>query len=169
MPFYEHVFLVRQDASPQQVDALTQQFKSVLESGGGKVAKVENWGVRQLNFRIKKNRKAHYALINIDAPPSAITEMERQMSINEDVIRFMTVRVAELEEGPSAILRQSRSRERDDERGGFGDRGGFGGFGGRRGDRDRTERADRGGYRERPRAPRSDETAAPPEGQGGVQ
>jgi small subunit ribosomal protein S6 len=168
MPLYEHVFLVRQDASAPQVEALTQQFKSVVESNGGKVPKVENWGLRSLAFRVKKNRKAHYSLLNIDAPPAAVAEMERQMSINEDVIRFMTIKVDELEEGPSAVVRQSRSRDRDDERGGFGDRGGFGGFGGDRGgfggggrrfDRDR---ADRGGYRDRPRAPRSDE--ALPEG-----
>jgi small subunit ribosomal protein S6 len=164
MPLYEHVFLVRQDASAPQVEALTQQFKSVVEANGGKVAKVENWGLRSIAYRIKKNRKAHYSLLNIDAPPAAVAEMERQMSINEDVIRFMTIRVEQLEEGPSAIVRQSRSRERDDERGGFGDRGfgergGFGGDrggfgGGRRPDR---ERADRAGFRDRPRPPRSDE------------
>jgi|SRR5688572_16559496 small subunit ribosomal protein S6 len=163
MPLYEHVFLVRQDASAPQVEALTQQFKSVIESNGGKVPKVESWGIRSLTFRVKKNRKAHYSLLNIDAPPAAVAEMERQMSINEDVIRFMTVRVEELEEGPSAVMRQSRSRDRDDDRGGFGDRGfgdrgGFGGDrggfgGGRRFDRG----GDRGGFRDRPRAPRSDD------------
>ena len=159
MPLYEHVFLVRQDASAPQVETLTQQFKSVVENNGGKVAKVENWGLRSLSFRIKKNRKAHYSLLNIDAPPKAVAEMERQMSINEDVIRFMTVRVDELEEGPSAVVRQSRSRDRDDDRGGFGDRGfgdrgGFGGFGGGR----RPDRGERGGFRDRPpRAPRGDE------------
>jgi small subunit ribosomal protein S6 len=167
MPLYEHVFLVRQDASAPQVEALTQQFKSVIESNGGKVAKVENWGIRSLTFRVKKNRKAHYSLLNIDAPPKAVAEMERQMSINEDVIRFMTVRVDELEEGPSAVMRQSRSRERDDDRGGFGDRG-FGdrGFGGDRGGFGgggrRFDRPDRSGFRDRPRAPRSDD--APQEG-----
>jgi small subunit ribosomal protein S6 len=164
MPLYEHVFLVRQDASAPQVETLTQQFKSVIENNGGKVTKVENWGLRSLTFRIKKNRKAHYSLLNIDAPPPAVAEMERQMSINEDVIRFMTVRVDALEEGPSAVMRQSRSRDRDDDRGGFGgDRGGFGGdrgfgerggFGGGR----RFDRGDRGGSRDRPpRTPRSDE------------
>jgi small subunit ribosomal protein S6 len=166
MPLYEHVFLVRQDASAPQVETLTQQFKSVIENNGGKVAKFENWGLRSLAYRIKKNRKAHYSLLNIEAPPAAVAEMERQMSINEDVIRFMTIRVDELEEGPSAVVRQSRSRDRDDERGGFGergfgDRGGFGGDrggfgGGRRQDR---ERADRGGFRDRPRVPRADEPA----------
>ena len=140
MPLYEHVFLTRQDASNAQVDALTDQFKTVITTGGGTVGKTEYWGVKSLTFRIKKNRKAHYTLLNIDAPPAAITEMERQMSINEGVIRVMTVRVEQFEEGPSAMMRR---RERD-ERDGFGDRGGFGfgdrdrgggGFGGDRGGR----------------------------------
>ena len=138
MPLYEHVFLTRQDASNAQVDALTEQFKNVITAGGGTVGKTEYWGVKSLTFRIKKNRKAHYTMMNIDAPPAAITEMERQMSINEDVIRFMTVRVEQFEEGPSAMMRR---RERD-ERDGFGDRGygfggdrGGGGFGGDRGGR----------------------------------
>jgi small subunit ribosomal protein S6 len=165
MPLYEHIFLVRQDASAPQVETLTQQFKSIIESNGGKVPKVENWGSRSLAFRVKKNRKAHYSLLNIDAPPAAVAEMERQMSINEDVIRFMTIRVDELEEGPSAIVRQSRSRERDDDRGGFGgdrggfggDRGGFGG-GGRRFDRG----GDRGGFRDRPRPPRDEAAPSAP-------
>ena len=167
MPLYEHIFLVRQDASAQQVEALSTQFKSVIENNGGKVSKAESWGLRSVTFRIRKNRKAHYMLLNIDAPAPAVAEMERQMSINEDIIRFMTVRVEELEEAPSAILRQSRSRDRDDDRGfgGFGHRG-FGGFGADRGPRrfDRADRGDRGGYRDRPRAPRPEsegETAAP--------
>jgi small subunit ribosomal protein S6 len=170
MPLYEHVFLVRQDASAPQVETLTQQFKSVIENNGGKVSKAENWGLRSLAFRIKKNRKAHYSLLNIEAPPAAVAEMERQMSINEDVIRFMTVKVDELEEGPSAVVRQSRSRDRDDERGGFGgdrgfgDRGGFGGDrggfgGGRRFDRGGPG-GDRGSFRDRP--PRQAREETPP-------
>ena len=167
MPLYEHIYLVRQDASAPQVETLTQQFKSVIESNGGSVPKAESWGLRSLAFRIKKNRKAHYTLLNIDAPPAAVTEMERQMSINEDVIRFMTVRVDELEEGPSAIMRQARSREREDDRGGFdrggfgGDRGGFGGGfgGGRRFDRGGGG-GDRGSFRDRP--PRQAREEAPP-------
>ena len=172
MPLYEHIFLVRQDASAPQVETLTQQFKSIIESNGGKVPKVENWGSRSLAFRVKKNRKAHYSLLNIDAPPAAVAEMERQMSINEDVIRFMTIRVDELEEGPSAIVRQSRSRERDDDRGGFGgDRGGFGGdrggFGGDRGSfggggRRFDRGGDRGGFRDRPRPPRDEAAPSAP-------
>jgi small subunit ribosomal protein S6 len=156
MPLYEHIFMVRQDASSTQVEALTAQFKAIIEEAGGKVAKVESWGVRSLTYRIRKNRKAHYTLMNIEALPAAVAEMERQMSINEDVIRFMTVRVEEHEEGPSAILRASSRRDRDDDRGfgadrGFGgdrERGGFkggdrdrAGGGGFRGDRDRSERS----------------------------
>jgi small subunit ribosomal protein S6 len=165
MPLYEHVFLVRQDTSAPQVETLTQQFKSVIENNGGKVTKAENWGLRSLAFRIKKNRKAHYSLLNLEAPPKAVAEMERQMSINEDVIRFMTVKVDELEEGPSAIVRQSRSRDRDDDRGGFGfggDRGGFGG-GGRR--FDRGGGGDRGSFRDRPPRPSRDEGPAPTGGE----
>lgn len=165
MPLYEHVFLVRQDTSAPQVETLTQQFKSVIENNGGKVTKAENWGLRSLAFRIKKNRKAHYSLLNLEAPPKAVAEMERQMSINEDVIRFMTVKVDELEEGPSAIVRQSRSRDRDDDRGGFGfggDRGGFGG-GGRR--FDRGGGGDRGSFRDRPPRPSRDEGPAPTSGE----
>ena len=130
MALYEHVFLTRQDASTAQVDALIEQYKAIIEAGGGKVAKTESWGVKSVSFRIKKNRKAHYTLMNIDAPAAAVAEMERQMSISEDVIRFMTVKVEALEEGPSAQMRRRDDRE---ERGGFGDdRGyGFGGGGGR--------------------------------------
>ena len=142
MPFYEHVFLTRQDATNAQVDELTETLKGVITAGGGSVTKNEYWGVKSLTFRIKKNRKAHYTLLNIDSPPAAVAEMERQMSINEDIIRFMTIKVEALEEGPSAMLR--RTRDRDEDRGGFGDRGfgfgggggGFGGGGGR--DRDRA-------------------------------
>lgn len=151
MALYEHVFLVRQDATAAQVDALVEQFKGLIATGGGKVAKVENWGVKSLAFRIKKNRKAYYTMFNIDAPSAAVAEMERQMSISEDVIRYMTVKVEALEDGPSAQMRRREDRE---ERGSFGDDrgGGFGGgrsFGGDRdrgfgGDRDRGDRGGRG-------------------------
>jgi len=129
MPLYEHIYLARQDVSPQQVEELTNNLTEVLTQGGGKVTKNEYWGLKSLSYRIKKNRKAHYSLLNIDAPAPAIAEMERQMRINEDILRFMTVRVDELEEGPSAMLQK---RDRDDER---SDRpgGGRGGFD--RGDR----------------------------------
>jgi small subunit ribosomal protein S6 len=131
MPLYEHVFLARQDVTSQQVEALAAQYKEVIEANGGSVAKIEPWGLKSIAFRVRKNRKAHYTLMNIDAPSAAVAEMERQMSINEDILRYMTVRVEALEEGPSAML-QKRDRDDRGERG-FGDRGdrGFGGGGGR--------------------------------------
>jgi small subunit ribosomal protein S6 len=144
MPLYEHVFLTRQDASNAQVDQLTEQFKGVIQGLGGKTTKSEYWGVKSLTFRIRKNRKAHFTMFNIDAPPAAIAEMERQMSLNEDVIRFMTVRVEELEEGQSAMLR--KSRDRDEDRFGFGGGFGGGGFGG-------GPRGGGGGRRPREEAP----------------
>jgi small subunit ribosomal protein S6 len=149
MPLYEHVFLARQDASTQQVEELTAQMTGIVEQAGGKITKTENWGVRSLTYRMNKNRKAHFVLLNIDAPSSAIAEIERQERISEDVIRYLSVRVEEHEEGPSAMMRKAdRDRERDD-RGGGGFRGDReGGF---RGDRDGGFRGDRG-----PRRPRED-------------
>ncbi|MGX9393203.1 30S ribosomal protein S6 [Nitrobacteraceae bacterium UC4446_H13] len=143
MPLYEHVFLARQDASAQQVEELTTQITGVIESLGGKVAKTENWGVRSLTYRMNKNRKAHFVLLNIDGPAAVVAEIERQERINEDVIRYLTVRVEELEEGPSAMMRKAdRDRDRDDRGGGFrGDREG-GGFRGDRGPRRPREDAD---------------------------
>ena len=122
MALYEHIYLARQDVTAQQVETMTEQFKSVIEANGGKVGKIEYWGVKSLAYRIKKNRKAHFTLINIDAPPAAITEMERQMGINEDILRLMTIRVEEHEEGPSAMMRKRDDSERD-ERGERSDRG----------------------------------------------
>jgi len=119
MAFYEHIFMARQDVSSQQVDALVEHFKTVLEGNGGSVSRIENWGLKTLPYRVNKNRKAHYALINIDAPAAAIQEMERQMRLHEDVLRYMTVKVEEHEEGPSAMLRRN---DRDDRRGPRGDR-----------------------------------------------
>lgn len=100
MPLYEHVFLARQDASTQQVEELTTQMTGIVEGLGGKVVKMENWGVRSLTYRMNKNRKAHFVLMNLDAPSAAVTEIERQERISEDVIRYLTVRVEEHEEGP---------------------------------------------------------------------
>jgi small subunit ribosomal protein S6 len=141
MPLYEHVYLARQDVSAQQVEELTAQFTGVIEQMGGKVTKNEYWGVKSLSFRIRKNRKAHFTLLNVDAPPAALTEIERQQRINEDILRYLTVRVDELEEGPSAMMRKvDRDRERDERRDGGGR--GFGGGGGF--DRDRGDRGDRG-------------------------
>ena len=111
MALYEHIFMARQDVSAQQVDQMIEQFKGLLEENGGSVTKTENWGLKSLTYRIKKNRKAHYALMNIDGPSAAVQEMERQMRINEDILRFQTIRVDELEEGPSVMLQK---RDRDD-------------------------------------------------------
>jgi small subunit ribosomal protein S6 len=147
MPIYEHVYLARQDVSAQQVEELTAQFTGVIEQMGGKVTKNEYWGVKSLSFRIRKNRKAHFTLLNVDAPAAALTEIERQQRINEDVLRYLTVRVDELEEGPSAMMRKvDRDRERDDRRDGGGFGGGGGGF---RGGGDRFDRGDRPPRRER--------------------
>jgi small subunit ribosomal protein S6 len=124
MPLYEHVFLARQDVSGQRVDELVEQYKGVLEAGGGTLGKTEYWGLKNLAFRINKNRKAHYTLMNVDAPHAAVAEMERQMGINEDVLRYLTVRVAEHEQEPSVQMqkkerderrRRDRERRRDDE------------------------------------------------------
>jgi small subunit ribosomal protein S6 len=120
MALYEHIFLARQDVSQQQVEELSANLTEVLSQGGGKVTKNEYWGLKGLSYRIRKNRKAHYTLMNIDAPAAAVAEMERQMRINEDILRFMTVRVDELEEGPSAMMQK---RDRDDREGGRGERG----------------------------------------------
>src|SRR6266508_3201629 len=98
MPLYEHVFLSRQDVSAQQVEELTAQLKGVIEQMGGKIAKLEQWGVKSLSYRLRKNRKAHYTFMNLDAPPAAINEIERQERLNEDVIRYLSVRVDEHEE-----------------------------------------------------------------------
>ncbi len=142
MPLYEHVFLARQDVSAQQVEALVEQYKALIEGAGGTVGKVENWGLRTLAYRVKKNRKAHYTLMNIEAPHAAVAEMERQMGLSEDILRFMTFKVDALDDEPSAMMQK---RDRDDRRGGRGDRFGGGDRGGRGGDRggDRGERAPR--------------------------
>ncbi|HWA80873.1 MAG TPA: 30S ribosomal protein S6 [Acetobacteraceae bacterium] len=113
MPLYECVLIARNDATQQQVDALADQIAADMEAAGGAVRKREYWGLRNLAYRIKKNRKGHYLLLGLDAPPPAVTEMERQLRINEDVLRFLTLRVPAIEEAPSAILsRRSDDRER---------------------------------------------------------
>ena len=149
MPLYEHVYLARQDISSQQVEALSKEFTSAIEEGGGKVAKTEYWGLKGLAFKIKKSRKAHYTLMNIDAPPAAVVEMERRMGIHTDVLRFLTIRVETHETEPSVQMRKADRDERGDrgdrpDRGGFrgGDRGGF-----RGGDRGGFRGGDRGGFR----------------------
>jgi small subunit ribosomal protein S6 len=119
MPLYEHVFMARQDLGPQQVDEMTNQFKGVIEGLGGKIVGTpEYWGVKSLSFRIKKNRKAHFTLMKLDAPAAAVTEVERQQRLSEDVLRYLTVRVDTHEEGPSAMMRKAdRDRDRDERRG----------------------------------------------------
>ena len=123
MASYENVFIVRQDVSTQQVEVMTARYTGIIEAGGGKVATNEYWGLRSLTFRIKKNRKGHYVLLNIDSPAAAVHEMERNMRIDEDVIRYLTIRVPALEAGPSAMMRnKDRRDDRDRGRG----RGGYG-------------------------------------------
>ncbi len=152
MPLYEHVFLARQDLSPQQVEELTAQYKGVIEQMGGKVAKTEYWGVKSLTYRMRKNRKAHFTLMNVEAAPAAMSEVERQQRINEDVLRNLTIRVEEHETEPSAMMRKAdRDRDRDDRRGGFGDRD--------RGERG-FDRGERRRDRDGPRPPREEAGAA---------
>eukprot|EP01037_Dinobryon_pediforme_P045805 gene45805-58622_t len=148
MALYEHIYLARQDVTAQQVETMTAAYKQILENLGGTVAKIEYWGVKSLAYRIKKNRKAHFTLINIDAPAAAVAEMERQQGLSEDVLRFITLRVEAHEDGPSAMMRKREDSDRDDR----GDRRGPGGRGGDRGDR--GDRPDRG-----PRRPREDAAA----------
>ena len=120
MPLYENVFLARQDLSQAQVDALAATATEIVETNNGKVVKTETWGLRSLAYKIQKNRKAHFVLLDIDAPAGVVAELERQTAINEDVIRFMTVRVDEHEAGPSVMMRKNdrertRRREREGE------------------------------------------------------
>jgi small subunit ribosomal protein S6 len=150
MPLYEHVYLARQDVSAQQVEELTAQIKGVVEGMGGTISKNEYWGVKSLSYRLRKNRKAHFTLLNIDAAAAAIAEIERLERLNEDVLRYLTVRVDEHEAGPSAMMRKAeRDRERDERRGDRGDRG----------DRDRGDRF-RDRDRDRERRPRDDSADA---------
>jgi small subunit ribosomal protein S6 len=139
MPLYEHIYLARQDLSSQQVDELTEQLSGVIGQMGGKVTKTEYWGLKSLTYRMRKNRKAHMTLLNVDAPAAALNEIERQERLNEDVLRYLTIRVEEHEEGPSAMMRKADREDRGDR----GDRGG----------RDRGDR--------RPRRDDSDEETAP--------
>jgi small subunit ribosomal protein S6 len=148
MPLYEHVFLARQDLAQAQVDALAENATKIIQDNGGKIAKTETWGLRSLAYRIAKNRKAHYVALDVDAPAPAIAELERQSNINEDIIRFLTIRVDEHEAGPSAMMRRSDRGDKDRDRGPRGDRGDRPDF--RGGDRpDRGDRDDRPSYRAR--------------------
>ena len=129
MPLYESVYIARPDISATQVEALTADWTKILEENGGKVTKDEYWGLKSLAYRIKKNRKGHYSLMNIDAPAAALAELERNMRLNEDVLRYMSIRVDEHEEGPSVMM-QNKSKRDDRDRGR-----------GRDGDTPREERA----------------------------
>jgi small subunit ribosomal protein S6 len=156
MAFYEHVVVTRPDISPQQVDALVEDITKIVTERKGKVSKTEYWGLRNLAYPIKKSRKAHYSLINIDAPGDAIHELERRHRINEDVLRFLTVKVEALNEEPSPIIarkdRDDRGKRDEGFGGGFGggrDRGGFG-------DRDRGDRPPREDRGDRPPRPPRD-------------
>ena len=146
MALYEHVFLARQDLAQAQVDALAETATKIVEEGNGKVVKTETWGLRSLAYRIQKNRKAHYVMLEIDAPAGVIAELERQTGINEDVIRYMTVRVDGHEQGPTVMMRRNERNERD-----RGDRGPRG---------DRGDRGPRGDREDRPRRDRDDRDAA---------
>jgi len=166
MPLYESVFIARQDVAQTQVDALGEQFTKILEGLNGKVTKREYWGLRNLAFRIKKNRKGHYVLLNIEAPAPAVAEMERNMRINEDVLRYLTVKVEALDANPSPILQRDRERERDrdrDGRTGWDERSAAEAAGSRRGggrrfDDDRPRRFDD----DRPPRRRDDDRGPPP-------
>ena len=126
MAFYESVYIARPDISTSQVEALTRQFSEIVEAKGGKVTKNEYWGLKTLAYRIKKNRKGHYSLLNLDAPGGALDELERTMRLSEDVLRYLTVKVAALDDSPSAMMTRGRDRR---------------GFGGRGRDRDGPPRA----------------------------
>ena len=144
MPLYECVYIARQDVPSAQVESLTETFSTIIGENGGKVEKTEYWGLKTLSYRIKKNRKGHYVLMNLDAPHPAVAEMERQMRINDDVLRTLTIKVDALEEGPSAMMQSRVARDggrRDRDRGPR-DRD--------RGPRDRDDRGDRGDRGDRP-------------------
>ncbi len=119
MPLYEHVFIARQDISGTQVDQLVETFTGVVETGGGKVLASESWGLRNLAYRIKKNRKGHYVMMNLDVPSDVVLELERQQRIHDDILRYLTLRVDEHEEGPSVMMqgRKERGTRRDDDEG----------------------------------------------------
>src|SRR3981081_2194988 len=161
MALYEHVLFARQDLSTQQVEELTAQYKAIIEQMGGKIAKSEYWGVKSLTYRMRKNRKAHFTLMNVDAPSAAMVEVERQQRINEDVLRNLTIRVEEHETEPSAMMRKvDRDRDRAARRVRCDPGGGFGGGGGFDRDRGDRDRGDRPRHREG-RPPRDDSAADP--------
>lgn len=148
MPLYEHIFIARQDISPAQVEGLTETLAKIVTDHGGKIEKSEYWGLRNLQYKIKKNRKGHYSLFNIEAPADAVFELERQEKINDDVLRALTIRVEEHETEPSPVLsRRDRNDRGDRDRGDRGGRDRGDRDRGDRGDRDRGDRGDRGDRR----------------------
>ncbi|MSP83049.1 MAG: 30S ribosomal protein S6 [Alphaproteobacteria bacterium] len=134
MPFYESTFIVRQDVASQQVEALAATLTQLVQDNGGTVVKTEHWGLKSLAYRVKKNRKGHYVMFGLDAPAAAVKEMERNLGINEDVLRYMTVRVAEMDANPTVMMQAKQGKD---------DR--------RRDDRFRDDRYREGGYRARDR------------------
>lgn len=122
MPLYESVIIARQDLSAPQAEALRDELIAILTAQGGEILRVEYWGLRNIAYRIRKNRKGHYFLLNVNAPSSALKEMERQMSINEDVLRFLNIQIEEMEEGPSVMLQARAQRDERPRRGGERDR-----------------------------------------------
>jgi small subunit ribosomal protein S6 len=112
MPCYESVFIARQDISATQTEGLTETFSKIISDNGGSIVGTESWGLRTLTYRMKKNRKGHYVMLNIDAPAPAVHEMERQMRINEDVLRYMTIRVDGFEDGPSVMMKHKDREDR---------------------------------------------------------
>ena len=114
MSYYEHVIISRPDISTTQVDEMVNQISEKLKPLGGKVVKSEYWGLRNLAYRIKKNRKAHYLLLQLHASGEALQELERQHRINEDILRYMSIRVDELDEKPSPIIAKREDRKRHD-------------------------------------------------------
>ncbi len=116
MPFYENVFVARQDLTPNKVNELTDKFAAVIEAQGGKVTKREDWGLRTLAYKIQKNRKGYYVLMNIDAPAAAIVEMERLMRLDENLLRYLTTKVDALEEGPSIMLEPKYKKAKSDDK-----------------------------------------------------
>ena len=149
MALYEHVFLARQDLSQQQVDEMVQHYKGVVEANGGSVGRIENWGLKSLTYRVKKNRKAYYTLMDLTCPPAALNELERQQGLSEDVLRFLTIKVEKHEEGVSAMMQKREERSDRGERGGFGDR-----------DRGPRSFGDRDGGDRGPRRPREAQEGA---------
>ncbi len=145
MPFYEHVFLARQDLAQTQVDAIAANVTKIVEDHKGTVTKTETWGLRQIAYKIAKNRKAHYVMLHIDAPGDVVLEIERQASINEDIIRYLTIKVDAHEAGPSVMMRKQDRPERSERGDGF--------------DRPRGDRPDRGGGDRRPRREFADSDA----------